>query len=100
MEEETGVEVDEVGQSVCFPGLDNICTYHYYREKGKDIMKASFWYHMAGSAKRKLRPQAEEDIDRAEWVAEEDLVNYYPEMYPSIVEVLEAARLPDEGALN
>ena len=93
VQEETGLNLVERNGLITYPDLLNQCTYHTYPHKGKYVMKASFWYNMFTSDDGKLIPQAEEDIEEAIWVDENELNNYYSEMYPSIVDVLEASKI-------
>ncbi len=75
VEEETGVLIASV--------TDNpIITYHAYRLKGKNSLKATSWYVMKAKPKQlKLKPQKEEDIDEVRWVKKSDLQNYQRECY-------------------
>ena len=65
-------------------------TYHTYRgKKKKRILKPSHWYEMSTPGSPDLTPQAEEDIERAEWYTLDAtaLVKLQP-MYATIAEVL------------
>jgi ADP-ribose pyrophosphatase YjhB (NUDIX family) len=63
-------------------------TFHTYTEKSKFILKKTHWFTMTTTDK-KLIPQAEEDIELAEWMDEEALRNrFYKNTYLSIREVL------------
>jgi len=89
--EETGITGLDLGEPIRYDGNVNECTYHTYKEKDKLIIKASYWYHMNTEYTGSLKPQAEEDIEEAVWVNESDLGPYYENMYPSIMDVLNAA---------
>lgn len=96
VEEETGVGKLKILDPVHFVNLSNKCTYHTYIEEGQYILKASYWYNMTTEYEGKLVPQKEEDITKAKWVNKRDLESYFPEMYPSVVDVLESALAYDE----
>ncbi len=59
-------------------------TYHTYLLKGQRILKRTYWYQMFTDDNSDLVPQHEEDINRAEWVAEEDLPQRVQDTYASI----------------
>ena len=82
--EETGLKQVELGDRIC-------TTYHTYYEKGKNILKASHWWHMYTHADQKLKPQAEEDILEARWVAPNDLDFVYANTFPGVKDVLKKA---------
>jgi 8-oxo-dGTP pyrophosphatase MutT (NUDIX family) len=63
-------------------------TYHTYWLKSKLILKKTFWYEMLYEGVDKPKPQYEEDIIKAEWIADSDLEKVYKNTYPSIIEVL------------
>lgn len=69
-----------------------ITTYHTYREKGKFIIKPTYWYKMHASSNEQLCPQAEEDITEVLWANEKVIADIYLNTYPSIKEVLEKRR--------
>jgi len=75
VEEETGVLIQSISDNP-------IITYHAYRLKGKNSLKATSWYEMKAKPKQlKLKPQTEEDIDEVRWVKKSDLKNYQHECY-------------------
>lgn len=63
-------------------------TYHTYYEKEKHILKKSHWFLMNAKSKTPLLPQAEEDIERCEWVSVNNLSTYISNMHASIVDVI------------
>lgn len=63
-------------------------TYHTYRDRGKRMLKRTWWYAMETTDTR-LVPQAEEDIEKAVWVEINDTFLRHPEIYPSILEVVQ-----------
>ena len=64
-----------------------LTTYHTYNERGKHILKESYWYRMASNSKKTLIPQTEEDIQEVKWVAKNNLEEVMRNTYPSIVDV-------------
>lgn len=64
-----------------------IDTYHVYAEKGRHILKKTEWFDMR-APKGNLKPQLEEDIERAEWVSNIDIDAL--DTYPNIRKVLRA----------
>jgi len=68
-------------------------TYHTYHEGSRFILKESHWYWMKASGEEKPVPQTEEDIHEIKWVKPQDLIQYYSESFPSVVEVLKRAAI-------
>jgi 8-oxo-dGTP pyrophosphatase MutT (NUDIX family) len=68
-----------------------ITTYHTYSEKGKSILKETFWFQFDGQSNQKLKPQVEEDIMKVEWVSKKNLQTYTDNTYQLINDVLRAA---------
>ena len=65
-------------------------TYHTYRdEKGRRILKPTYWYEMQ-TAQEDLTPETEEDIEEARWVDLGELEDVKRGMYASLREVLAA----------
>jgi 8-oxo-dGTP pyrophosphatase MutT (NUDIX family) len=85
VEEETGLRNLSVGERL-------IVTYHTYHEFGKFILKPTYWYKMKVSGKQQLIPQTEEDISALKWVRSTEAEELYAEMYPSIRDVIKAAK--------
>lgn len=80
--EETGIQNIDLGFHV---GK----TYHTYStKKHKRVLKVSYWYHM-NSKDIELTPQAEEDIEKAEWVNLENFVTDYLPIYKNIKDIAE-----------
>lgn len=65
-------------------------TYHTYHEGSKYILKESYWYHMKVEGPQELIPQTGEGIDEVRWVSRDDAKTYYPECYPSVIDVIDA----------
>lgn len=63
-------------------------TYHLYINKGEWVVKKSCWFRMETSDKKILKPQAEEGIEKAEWISTKKLPEYLPLSYASIASLL------------
>jgi len=64
-------------------------TFHSYPHNSKQILKKTYWYLMQGDSKEEARPQREEDIERVEWMTEEEIHrNVFPNTYASIKRLL------------
>ncbi|EAY26177.1 NUDIX hydrolase [Microscilla marina] len=67
-----------------------ICaTWHYYPQKGKQILKKTDWYTMQCIDDSHLKPQTIEDIEKVEWMDDEQLPQALNNSYNSIVFVFE-----------
>ncbi len=65
-------------------------TYHYYEHKGKPIIKKIFWYFMSGSSKnQELKPQLNEDIQKVEWMTQDEVREALKNSYRSIIELVD-----------
>jgi mutator protein MutT len=80
IQEETGLNVVELGDFICH-------TYHTYEHKGKRVLKKTYWYKMT-TAEEQLTPQYSEDIEEAEWRDLPIFLQSKSTVYPSILEVL------------
>jgi 8-oxo-dGTP pyrophosphatase MutT (NUDIX family) len=81
VEEETGLKNVELITPL-------IVTYHTYHEGARFILKESHWYNMKVSGPQILTPQTEEGIDELKWATIKEAEQFYPECYPSVVDVL------------
>ncbi len=81
--EETGLPAPRLGAHL-------LTTYHTYVEKKEMILKESYWYLMESNEAENLQPQAEEDIEKCEWVRFADLAPYLANTHPSVIDVLAA----------
>jgi 8-oxo-dGTP pyrophosphatase MutT (NUDIX family) len=81
--EETGLKTVTARELV-------LVTYHTYHQGTHFILKESHWYNMSASSADLLQPQTEEDIEKIIWVAPVDIPAYFPECFPSVVDVLKA----------
>ena len=60
VEEETGVKKLKL---ISFAGMTN----HVFRRNNQYRLKETYWFHMTTNFSGKLKPQAQEDITKAEW---------------------------------
>lgn len=91
VEEETGLKKVRIICPLGFRKWMNKATYHSYLIGDKPAMKITHWYIMHTDEEGELLPQTEEDIEIARWVPKQELPDYFPDMYPSIVDVLKEA---------
>jgi 8-oxo-dGTP pyrophosphatase MutT (NUDIX family) len=83
IQEETGLNVVELGDFICH-------SYHTYEHKGKRVLKKTHWYKMT-TMEEKLTPQYSEDIERAEWYDLTIFLQSKPTIYRAILDVLLAS---------
>lgn len=81
VEEETGLEKVKIEKPLSI-------TYHTYHENGKHILKESHWYLMKAPEQANLIPQVEEDIQKCEWVAVDQIAPYMENTHASILDVV------------
>ena len=79
--EETGVDNVQISKKV---GK----TYHLFNQKGKRSLKLTYWYSMTTSFEDNLIPQAEEDIEKAEWVEPKKFLKNYKPIYKNISDIV------------
>ncbi len=82
--EETGLQQLKLGEKICD-------TFHIYSQHKQALLKRTAWYHMDGTAREKLIPQAEENIEEARWVSAESITPILRKTYDAIKEVLKEA---------
>lgn len=86
VEEETGVSPLNLGELV------DITTHEYFDKwLNANVFKRTHWYRMKTSFKEQLIPQAEEDIEKVEWVAIKDIPEKLNNSYPNIVTAIQKA---------
>lgn len=68
-----------------------ITTYHTYEESGKHVLKQTKWYLMRAPNQNSLKPQTDEQIMEAVWVAPDQLPKYVSNTYLLIKDVLQSA---------
>jgi 8-oxo-dGTP pyrophosphatase MutT (NUDIX family) len=67
-------------------------SFHTYREKGKLILKKTYWYAMEIDSLQNPILQSEEDIEDSAWVTFTEFNNYKDNTYPNIIRVVEFAK--------
>lgn len=81
--EETGVKNMTIIEKI-------MVTRHTYRNNvGRRIIKKSHWY-LVETKKQPLKPQKEEDIDKAVWMTIQDFLSKKRSVYPNILEVIKS----------
>ncbi|MCB0559852.1 MAG: NUDIX hydrolase [Lewinellaceae bacterium] len=81
--------MEETGLSSVEPGDYLGITYHTYRDKkNRRILKYTYWYRMK-AAREILAPQAEEEIEHAEWRPLKAFLDSGPVVYGNIKGLLE-----------
>ncbi|MGB6035724.1 MAG: NUDIX domain-containing protein [Cryomorphaceae bacterium] len=81
---------EECGVNDLKIGAELPSTYHTYEQNGVRILKRTYWFDM-NSAQKRFTPQAEEDIEKAEWMElSKDVVNAL-DTYPNIRLILMGA---------
>ena len=81
VEEETGLKHIHLKKFL-------VTTFHTYFERGKHILKESYWYKMQVDGSQKLVPQVVEDIIEIKWVDSKDLSSVMSNTFPSIKDVV------------
>jgi len=81
VEEECGIKVSKLEKL-----LD--ITYHTYTLDNKHILKANYWYIMYADSAQKLIPQAEENIERVEWLDIDKIESILQQSYESIRDLI------------
>ena len=69
-----------------------LVTFHTYDESGHHILKETHWFRMSLLSDQAVTPQHEEQITELKWVEESGVEKLLHQTFPSIVDVLEAAR--------
>ncbi len=82
VQEECGIKVDYLGPKVT-------TTYHVYPIKGVPVLKKTNWYEMGVNKVPRLKPQLEEDITEAIWLAKDKFNKIRKNTYPLIADILD-----------
>lgn len=83
VEEETGVTPIDLNN------LIDITTHEYYDKwENATVLKKTYWYKMYTTSNKELIPQAEEEIQKAEWVAIQHIPEKLTNTYPNIIKVV------------
>ena len=67
-------------------------TYHIYEEKGRQVLKISYWFQMF-SEDHDLKPQVEEGITEVQWMDEAKMAKILKNTYPNIELLLSEYRV-------
>lgn len=78
--EETGIQNVDIRDFIT-------TTYHTYEQKGKRILKPTYWYNMQ-TTDTQLIPQTEEDIEQAVWMSRDTFFAEARPIYDNILIVL------------
>ena len=78
--EETGVLNLEIEKKV---GVSR----HIYEYKGRMVLKSTHWFQMKTKKASKLIPQIKEGIEKVEWVAQNNIEDYFNQSWESLKEV-------------
>lgn len=84
--EETGLQNVTATSKICD-------TYHIYTQFKKNLLKRTSWFHMSASSSEQLKPQMEENILEARWIAEKNVGLVLLKSYEAIREVMVQAGL-------
>ena len=64
-------------------------TFHIYELNGQRILKITYWFEMRTDYSGDLIPQIEEDIERVQWMTEDEIQNVFMKnTYTSIADLL------------
>lgn len=65
------------------------CTYHIYELRGEMALKKTYWYKMSTTSDKKLVPQKEEGIEKAQWLRPTEIKRKKKEIYPSVWQLVQ-----------
>lgn len=72
-------------------------TWHTYVRHGKEHLKCTHWFRMAGDASEPLKGQAEEGIDAVRWMDAGGMAELRAGTYPSLQSVITAWEAASPG---
>jgi 8-oxo-dGTP pyrophosphatase MutT (NUDIX family) len=81
VEEETGIKA-KLGEKICV-------TWHTYKQGGEPILKRTKWFVMTSKNDKKMKPQADEGIEKLEWLTLDEAENRLNDSFESIRFVIE-----------
>lgn len=81
VEEECGIKISRLDQL-----LD--ITYHTYMLDNKNILKSNYWYIMYADSSQNLIPQAEENIEKVEWIDRDKVESLLAKSYESNADLI------------
>ena len=59
-------------------------TYHIFSQNGRYKLKRTYWYFMSTDYAGKLKPQKEENIQKAKWKSKQQIPELLDNAYPNI----------------
>ncbi len=76
------------------PVIDKLIdiTFHTYIQDGKPYIKKNWWYSLSYDGPKKLKPQTEESITKAEWLDRSEWKKVVKNTYPSIRSIIDNGR--------
>lgn len=88
----TETALREVEEECCITHLkiekELFITYHIYNENGYFKLKKTHWFLMRTDDKTTPKPQREEGITKAVYIAPKEIEKYYPQMYANIKDLV------------
>jgi len=90
VEEETGIRNINILKPIVLKYNQSSVTYHYYETGSRKCIKLTHWFEMEIEDYQQLIPQTEEDIEKVVWQRLETIPDLYPEMYDSIIDVIDS----------
>lgn len=91
VQEETGLKNLKIVEPVVIYPWKQPCTCHTYFEKGKRILKDTYWFVMNSTDTEPPVPQTEEEITETVWTPKQNISELMDNSYPSVAEVLKYA---------
>ena len=82
--EETGLQAVQLSRLLCV-------THHTYHLDGAFCLKHTYWYQMRNAGDDSLHPQIEEQINKAQWMPWNEVLDHAPLCYNSVKEVISCA---------
>lgn len=89
--EETSISSLAIKKPIMLYDNRQACTYHLYPYEGQWALKPTYWFLMQASGQQEVEVQHQEEIEKAAWVAPEQIDGYLAQAYPNIVDVIHTA---------
>ena len=77
--------VEETGISDLVSKLILPTTFHLYKRNNQYCLKKTYWFLMNSSFNGKLKPQLEENIEKAVWKSKSEIIDLMENMYSNII---------------
>lgn len=91
VKEETGLQKVRIENFIALTRHEYFNTY-----SNKDVIKETHWYEMYAPGNQTLIPQTEEDIEKIEWTAENEIQQKLKNSYPNIMEIIEKLKFNND----